>query len=242
MTSRIGCLVAAIASAFAVTAYAQDVGQGGAPSPVSMTSSSSCELHIFPTKNYLAINTGVLVGLGPIGVVADIEGHKNRVKTVKELMAEILTPEAQIEQLNKVGILSTLKLPADTAIIVEPPFPSAEDYKRDPLIKEKMKSVLADEKAGKRFTASASRCYSELVTAYIFYQKAAMYGTRLFTMWKFRDFQGKSTVVRTAKGQVENSASGFPPQSSDGLETSRQALLGAFAKDFTKWQDLKNRS
>lgn len=61
----------------------------------------ACELHVWPSETYIGINMGLLSGLGPIGAVADVEAHKDRVASVKDLMKGWLGPEIQMEELVK---------------------------------------------------------------------------------------------------------------------------------------------
>ena len=69
-----------------------------------------CELHVWPTHNYLGMNSGLLSGFGALGAVADMAAHKDRVATVKDLMRDYLGPDIQMAELNKLGIAETLKL------------------------------------------------------------------------------------------------------------------------------------
>ena len=200
--------------------------------------SSGCELHFFPAKNFIAMSSGMLSGFGVVGALADAEGHKDRVRTVKELMSDYLTPQVQLEELNKVGLAATLKMPLDTQIISEQPFPNPDDIKRDPTLKAKSQEAQAAEKAGKRLTSSTSTCYAELFSPYVFYQKAAMYGTRIFTSFVFRDFR-HSSMPMTSKGQVENHVPNFPAVTSDQEEVAKTALIDAYGQDLQKWAELK---
>jgi hypothetical protein len=200
---------------------------------------SGCELHVFPARNFIAMNTGMLSGFGIVGALADVEAHKDKVKTVKELMADYLTPETQMAALSKVGLATTLMMPADTQVISEQPFPNADDVKRDPALKAKQEDANALEKARRRFTSSSAVCYAELTVPYVFYQKAAMYGTRVFTAFWFRDFRHGDKAPLISKGQVENHVPGFPAASSDQEGAAKAALIDAYGQDLKKWAELK---
>ena len=54
-----------------------------------------------------------------------------------------------------------------------------------PSLKAKVKRLNTAIKAGKRLTTSQSKCYAELITTHIFYHKAMMYGSNLFTGWQY---------------------------------------------------------
>ena len=199
----------------------------------------ACELHIRPTRNFIAINTGLLVGLGALGGALDYAVHADRVKSVREQMADALTADAQIAQLKQVDAARLLKMPEGTAIIVDEPFPSWEQIKKDEAIKARMKGLESDEKAGKRFTTSTAPCYAELIAVDVFYQKAAMYGTRVFTNFFFRDFRDGLTVAKVSKGQVETHTPDFPAETPDKVEAAKLALLDSYGKDLIKWVGIK---
>ncbi|MFT6008952.1 MAG: hypothetical protein ACI9TB_002188, partial [Parasphingorhabdus sp.] len=122
---------------------------------------SVCELHVWPTENYLGINMGLLSGFGIVGALADQAVHQGKVTTVKGLMAEYLGPDVQMEELNKIGIEQTLKLDG-YKIILEEPTPFNEDLKKDPELKAKTKAMNARLKASQRLSDSTAPCYAEL--------------------------------------------------------------------------------
>ena len=215
------------------------------PAPLALPAIASpaaevapCELHVWPTENYLGLNTGFLVGLGPIGVLADVAGHANRVKTVKDLMADYLGPAVQVSELNRIGIANTLKLPG-YRIILEPPTPFNEDLATHPEIKARADALNAQFKAKQRLTTSTSKCYAELITTHIFYYKAAMYGSNLFTGWIFRDFGDRTLLEKSATGQVKNPLENFPPKTAADVEAAKIELRDAYSKDFVEYVQKK---
>lgn len=232
--------VSAAAICVAVPAAAQDVAPPeGAPAPAAASSGEAqCELHVWPTLNYIGINTGLLSGFGALGALADAAAHDGRVKTVKELMAEYLGPDHQMAELNKLNLAETLKLNG-YRIVVHEPTPFNEDLKKNPELKAKTKEMNARLKAGKRLSDSTNGCYAELVTTHIFYHKAMMYGSNLFTGWVFREFGDKPVAVRTSNGQVKNPLEHFPPKAPEMVETARLELRDAYAKDFVEYVDKK---
>lgn len=195
---------------------------------------AKCVLHVWPTHNYLGINLGLLSGFGAVGVVADMEAHKGRVATVKDLMREYLGPEVQMEELNRIGLLQTLKL-NDYRIVLEEPTPFNEDLKKDPELKARVKAMNAKIKAGQRLTDSKHPCYAELITTHIFYHKAMMYGSNLFTGWIYREFGGKQVATKTATGQVKNPLENFPPKTAEMIPAAKAELRDAYAKDFVEY-------
>lgn len=198
---------------------------------------SVCELHVWPTENYIGINTGLLSGFGIVGALADQAAHKNRVATVKDLMKDYLGPEVQMEELNKLGINETLKLDG-YKIIVQEPTPFNEDAKKDPELKAKIKAMNKTIKDKKRLTDSTAPCYAELTTTHIFYHKAMMYGSNLFTGWIYREFDG-DTQTKIGKGQVKNPLEYFPPKTEEDIEKAQIELRDAYAKDFAEYVEKK---
>lgn len=212
---------------------------GAAPAPAAST--SQCELHVWPTNNYIGMNSGLLSGFGPLGAVADMAAHKDRVQTVKDLMRDYLGPDIQMEELNRVGLLSSLGLPADTRIVVEEPTPFNEELKTNPELKAKVKVMNDTFKAGRRLSASQSPCYSELVTSFIFYQKAMMYGSNLFTFWHFRNFGDKPVATVTSSGMVKNPLENFPPKTPEMVDAAKVELRNAYVLDYREWLQKKKK-
>lgn len=198
----------------------------------------ACELHVWPTENYIGVNSGLLSGLGVIGTLADISAHKGRVATVKDLMAEYLGPDVQLEELEKVGILKALNL-SDYRIIVEAPTPSQEAIKANPELKAATRAFNAKIKAGQRLTSSQNACYGELLLTFVMYHKAMMYGSNLFVGSSYRDFSRPGGVVRQSVGAVKNPLENFPPKTPEMIEPAKAELRSAFAKDFVEWSQKK---
>jgi hypothetical protein len=197
-----------------------------------------CELHVWPTHNYLGLNMGLLSGFGVVGVLADMAAHEGRVKTVKDLMADYLGPDIQMAELNKIGITKTLKL-NDYRIVLEEPTPFNEDLKGNPELKEKVKAMNARIKAKQRLSDSTHDCYAELITTSIFYHKAMMYGSNLFTGWIYREFGNKPLALKVATGAVKNPLEVFPPKTPADVEAAKSELRDAYAKDFVEYVDKK---
>ncbi|MEQ8741693.1 hypothetical protein [Parasphingorhabdus sp.] len=234
------------AVAVETTATATDIPVATAPPTTAAAPATSyktaadgsvCELHVWPTENYLGINMGLLSGFGIVGALADQAVHQGKVTTVKGLMAEYLGPDVQMEELNKIGIEQTLKLDG-YKIILEEPTPFNEDLKKDPELKAKTKAMNARLKASQRLSDSTAPCYAELVTTHIFYHKAMMYGSNLFTGWIYREFDGPKQT-KLGKGQVKNPLENFPPKTEEMIEPAKAELRDAYSKDFTEYVEKK---
>lgn len=241
---RLGLMAGAIA--FAVPAMAQESEaseEAGAAAPEQVEAAGEvadavakpCELHVWPTENYLGVKMGLFSGFGLVGAVIDQEGHKKGVTTVKDLMREYLGPEVQLSELDKLEYIRLLGLdPAKYEVTVQPPTPWNEDLKDNPELKAEVKAFNKKLKGGERLTDSENACYAELVTTHIFYHKAMMYGSNLFTGWVFREFDGKA-VKREGTGQVKNPLEHFPPKEEGMVEAAQIELRDAYAKDFSEY-------
>jgi hypothetical protein len=228
-----GALVVALLSS--PFAWAQETAPSLPPiveTPIALR--TECELYVWPTENYVGINTGLLSGFGIVGAVADIAAHDGRVKNVKDLMRANLGPDVQMAELAKLDLQKSLKL-ADYKIVVQPATPFNEDVKTDPALKAKVKSMNAKLKSGHRLSDSTHPCYAELITTHIFYHKAMMYGSNLFTGWIYRDFGDKPITTKRAAGQVKNPLEAFPPKTPDAVAAAQAELRNAYSLDFAEF-------
>lgn len=203
--------------------------------PAAASADQACELHVWPTHNYLGMSTGLLIGFGAVGGLLEGAAQEGRTRTVKDLMRDYLGPEVQLAELNRIGLLQSLKLPASYRVVIEEPTPWNEDVKRDPALKARVKEMNKVLKDGRRLTASQSPCYVELLTTMVFYHKAMMYGSNLFTGWVYRDFRDKPIVQIYAAGAVKNPLEAFPPKTSEQVAAAQAELRNAFVKDYNEW-------
>ncbi len=227
-------LLSAAALAVALVSTTPAAAQGAA----EPTNGAGCELHIWPTENYLGVSTGLLSGFGALGALADHAASAGKVKTVKELMADYLGPDVQIQELNKLGVVEALKL-RGYRVVVQEPTPFNEELKDNPELKAKAKAMNARIKAKHRLSDSNNSCYAELITTHIFYHKAMMYGSNLFTGWIYREFGEKPIASKVATGQVKNPLEHFPPKSADTIEAAKVELQDAYSKNFVEYVQKK---
>ncbi len=237
MKAGFGLAMAALCLAQVQVAMAQDGTAAPAAASVEPAGKQECELHVFPTENYIGFNSGLLSGFGIVGAVADQEVHKNKVASVNSLMKDYLGPDIQLAELEKINYRARLGV-QDWKVIIEPPTPSNEAVKADPELKAKVKLLNADLKAGRRITSSTNPCYAEFVLLSVFYFKAMMYGSNLLVGTQFRDFsKGGAPVISI--GAVKNPLEVFPPKAPENVEAAKAELRDAFAKDFIEWADKK---
>ncbi|MBB4615564.1 hypothetical protein [Novosphingobium taihuense] len=234
---KAGLYIGIAALCLGQTGQAMAQEQAAPPAAPAASAGSTCELHVFPTENYIGFNSGLLSGFGIVGAVADQEAHKGRVATVKDLMKDYLGPDIQLAELEKINYRTRLGV-QDWQVIIEPPTPSNEAVKADPVLKAKIKALNADLKAGKRITSSTNPCYAEFLLVSVFYFKAMMYGSNLLVGTQFRDFsKGGAPIISI--GAVKNPLEVFPPKTPDMVEPAKAELRDAFAKDFIEWTEKK---
>ncbi len=216
-------------------------GNAASAQEVASTEAENCELHIWPTEQYIGFNTGLLSGFGIVGVLADSALHSGKVMTIKDRMRSDLGPDVQIAELRKANVADALGL-SGYRIVVEAPLPTFEDAKADPVVKKTMREMAAKLKGKVRLSDATVPCYAELVGGGIMYHKAMMYGSNLFAGWIFRDF-GKTAGTPPAvfSGAVKNPLETFPAKTPDDAEAATAELRDAYAKDFVEYVAKKVR-
>jgi len=66
-----------------------------------------------------------------------------------------------------------------------------------------------------------------------------MYGSNLFTGWRYRAFGDKQAPIKEATGQVKNPLENFPPKTPEMVEPAKAELRDAYAKDFVEYVEKK---
>jgi hypothetical protein len=176
-----------------------------------------CELHIWPAERMNSVTTGWLGG----GL---IEGALNSGKDAnnKTLLASALDSPSQLDALQELDLRTLLSLTPGTTIIRH----------EQPLERKTMNKVKT------RRADSTAKCYSELIVADVFYQKAAIYGRSLRTLFMVREFGNDQKIDKEFKSWGGNGLKLFPPKEGedaiaalDELVTVYQANFEEFAKN-----------
>ncbi|WP_294327890.1 hypothetical protein [uncultured Sphingomonas sp.] len=211
-------------------------------SGTAQAQTATCELHIWPTGNYLGMKmSGLGMMGGALGALIDHEATKGTVATVTEQMHDYLPPEAQVEALRSADVAATLGLTGYT-IVVEPAVPSDAAARTDPAVKDALRAMDAKQRKGERLSAATTPCYAELVGDHIFYVKKPLVGTNLFAKWTFRDFgRDGGAKPRSFPGQVKNPLAVFPAKTPDQAEAAKADLRDAYAKGFAEYVAKKVR-
>ena len=188
-----------------------------APAPPVAEEASSpsnvCELHVWPAERFAAMTTGLLGG----GLL-DAAGHAKGDRARKATMANALDSTSQISALSSLDIVTLLGQRQATVIT-----------HNEPLTRHTVNDIKT------RRAESKSPCYSELIVADLFYQKAAIYGRSLKSLFIYRDFGASLTATRIYKGWGGNGLKLFPPKPGEDVEAASNELVNVFKADFKEF-------
>lgn len=210
-----------------MTAVAQEADAAAAPSPAATapalipSPADGCELHIWPAERMSSQTTGWLGG-GLLG--AAIYGKTD--STNQSLLASALDSPSQLQALTALDLRGLLKLTPGTAIVLH----------ETPLERKTMNKVKT------RRSDSTAQCYSELIVADVFYQKAAIYGRSLRTLFMFRDFGTDQTIDKQYKAWGGNGLSLFPPKEGEDAIAALDELVQTFKRNFDEYSNNARKS
>jgi hypothetical protein len=199
-----------------------------APAPVEViahppadAAADGCELHIWPAQRMTSMTTGLLGG----GLL-DAAIHGNRDATNRTLLASALDSPSQLDALQALDLRTELKLTPGTTIITH----------SQPVDRHTMNSVKT------RRGESPSKCYSELIVADVFYQKAAIYGRSLRTLFMVRDFGAGEKIAFEYKAWGGNGLKLFPPKEGEDAVAALDELVAVFKKNFQEYANNERKA
>jgi len=178
-------------------------------------SATECELHVWPAERFQAMTTGWLSGFGMVGALADSSGHAQGDKARRSHLASALDSEGQLHALQELDLVNLLSLKQANIIV-----------HNQPLDRKTVNTITT------RRAESVSPCYSEIIVADVFYQKAAIYGRSLKTLFIIRDFGkavDKPTVYKTWGG---NGLKLFLPKEGEDVTAADAELVQTFKQNF----------
>ena len=109
-------------------------------------------------------------------------------------------------------------------------FPDAKIVQHDqPLERKTMNKVKT------RRAESSAPCYAELIVADLFYQKAAIYGRSLRTLFMVRDFGTGPTILHEYKAWGGNGLKKFPPKEGEDVQAANDELVQVFKANFAEF-------
>ncbi len=173
-----------------------------------------CELHIWPAERMNSITTGLLGG----GLL-DAALHAGTDANNKTLLASALDSPSQLDALLSLDLRDELQLSPGTTYVVH----------EEPLERKTMNKVKT------RRSDSTASCYSELIVADVFYQKAALYGRSLKTLFMVRKFGEDQKIDFEYKAWGGNGLKLFPPKEGEDTIAALDELVGVFKKNFQEY-------
>lgn len=185
-----------------------------APATTSAAAATSCELHIWPAERMNAMTTGLLGG----GLL-DAALHSGKNASDKAGIASALDSPSQLDALQSLNLVELLKLQPGTTIIRH----------EQPLERKTMNKVKT------RRSDSTAACYNELIVADVFYQKAAIYGRSLRTLFMLREFGNDQKIDLEYKAWGGNGLKLFPAKEGEDAVAASDELVGVFKKNFDEY-------
>lgn len=180
-----------------------------------------CELHIWPAERMASMTTGLLGG-GLIDALAHADTDTNN----RSQMASALDSPTQLDALQSLDLVSLLELKPGTVIVRH----------EQPIERKTMNSVKT------RRSDSSANCYSELIVADVFYQKAAIYGRSLRTLFMLREFGNDQKIDREYKAWGGNGLKAFPPKKGEDATAALDELVVVFKKNFEEYAGNERKS
>lgn len=173
-----------------------------------------CELHIWPAERMNSVTTGLLGG----GLL-DAAIHSGRDASNKASLASALDSPSQLDALESLDLKELLQLKPGTVLV-----------KHDsPLERKTMNKIKT------RRSDSTATCYSELIVADVFYQKAAIYGRSLRTLFMVREFDSAQKIAFEYKAWGGNGLKLFPPKEGEDSIAALDELVTVFKKNFEEY-------
>lgn len=181
----------------------------------------SCELHVWPAERMRSITTGLLGG----GLLdAAIHGDKDARNRAQ--LASALDSPTQLDALQSLDLKTLLSLPADTQVVRH----------EQPLERHTMNQIKT------RRSDSKAACYVELIVADVFYQKAAIYGRSLKTLFMVRDFGNDDKIDFEYKAWGGNGLKLFPPKDGGDTIAALDELVVVFKKNFEEYANNERKA
>lgn len=213
-----GIIAGATAAMLLAGAASMGAAQESSPAPAGDAAASECEIHVWPAERFTARTTGWLSGLGVAGAIADSASHAGGDQGRKAALAGALDSEGQAAALGTLDLSGLLKIK-----------PSRIVLHNEPLDRKTVNKIST------RRAESASSCYSEVIVADIFYQKAALYGRSLKTLFIFRNFGAAKDKPTIYKGWGGNGLKLFPPKEGEDVQAANDELVSVFKADFEEF-------
>jgi hypothetical protein len=182
--------------------------------PAIAQEQAACELHIWPAERMSSVTTGWLGG----GLI-DAAIHSGKDASNKAQMASALDSPSQLDALQSLDLTTLIGLQPGTTIIRH----------ETPLERKTMNKVKT------RRSDSTAVCYRELIVADVLYQKAAIYGRSLKTLFMIRDFGNDQKIDFEYKAWGGNGLKLFPAKEGEDAVAALDELNSVFKKNFEEY-------
>jgi hypothetical protein len=137
----------------------------------------------------------------------------------KTLLSSALDSPSQLDALQDLDLRTLIALTPGTTIIRH----------ETPLERKTMNKVKT------RRADSTSKCYSELIVADVFYQKAAIYGRSLRTLFMVRQFGNDQKIDKEYKAWGGNGLKLFPPKEGEDAVAALDELVTVYKANFEEF-------
>jgi len=178
-----------------------------------------CELHIWPAERMRSITTGWLSGLGVLGAIVDSASHAKGDASRMALLSTALDSPTQLDALLALDLRTLVGRTTGTVIVVHD----------TPVERHTMNKIKT------RRSDSSAACYSELIVADVLYQKAAIYGRSLKTLFMLREFDKGQKIAFEYKAWGGNGLKQFPPAEGEDVVAGLGELVSVFKKNFEEY-------
>ena len=173
-----------------------------------------CELHVWPAERMTSMTTGLLGG----GLL-DAALHANKDASNRASLASALDSPSQLDALQSLDLNDLLARKPGTVVVRH----------ETPIERKTMNKVK------NRRSDSQATCYSELIVADVFYQKAAIYGRSLRTLFMLREFGNDQKIDYEYKAWGGNGLKLFPPKEGEDSTAALDELVTVFKNNFTEY-------
>ena len=160
------------------------------------------------------MTTGLLGG----GLI-DAAIHAETDSSNRAQLASALDSPSQLDALQSLDLVTLLGLPAGTTTVRH----------ETALERHTMNRIKT------RRSDSTAACYYELITADVFYQKAAIYGRSLRTLFMLRAFGNDQEIDFEYKAWGGNGLSHFPPAEGEDVTVALTELVDVFKRNFEEY-------
>jgi len=233
--SKLALASTIIAATTALPAMAQDVSGASPEAPVaaaepavvpneapqaapavavSAPAVAPCELHIWPAERMNSMTTGWLGG----GLL-DAAIHAKKDAGNKASLASALDSPSQLDALQSLDLNQLLSRNPGTVVVRH----------ETPIERKTMNNVKT------RRSDSTASCYSELIVADVFYQKSAVWGRTLRTLFMLRDFGNDQKIDFQYKAWGGNPIKLFPPKEGEDAIAALDELVTVFKGNFVEY-------